>query len=91
MVEVIFIVLGLLGGLARALYGLFKAMNSKAAIQTRYFVLTLFVSAAIGGLLGQLFSNLDFRVAALAGYVGTDILENIVKTIVPKSLTLKNE
>jgi len=41
-------------------------------------MLTLLASAAIGGILGIVFGA-DAKVSALAGYVGTDILENIFK------------
>lgn len=83
-----FILVGILGGLVRALYGLLKAINEGIIVHKGYFIITLIISGFIGGLLGMVF-DMDFRVAALAGYVGTDILENIFKGALPKSLTLK--
>jgi len=83
-----FIAVGVLGGLVRALYGLLKAINEGIVVHKGYFIITLIISGFIGGLLGMVF-DMDFRVAALAGYVGTDILENIFKGALPKSLTLK--
>ena len=47
-------------------------------------------SLAIGGMLGVVF-NIDFRIAALAGYVGTDVLENVFKGVMPKSIILKKK
>jgi len=48
----------------------------------------LIVSGIIGGLLGIVF-NMDFRIAALAGYVGTDILDNIFKGTIGTKIILK--
>jgi len=69
---------GILGGLARALYGLLKATSKGREINLKYFLITLVVSGIIGGILGYIF-NMDYKIAALAGYVGTDILENVFK------------
>ena len=76
---------GLLGGLVRALYGLFKATATGLQVNKTHFVITLIVSAFIGGLLGFVFDS-DFRIAALAGYVGTDVLENIFKSSIGKNI-----
>ena len=79
MTEVfIFVAVGLLGGITRAIYGLLKALNNGIEINTLYFIITLIISGLIGGLLGLVF-DIDYKIAALAGYVGTDILENIFK------------
>ena len=84
----IFISVGILGGLARSSYGLLKALTAGLPISKGYFLITLLVAAAIGGLLGFVF-NIDLQIAALAGYVGTDILENIFKgTLGGKNITL---
>jgi hypothetical protein len=69
---------GFLGGLVRALYGLLKATTAGLEIHGWHFFITLVVSAGLGALLGIVFSS-DYRFAALAGYVGTDILENVFK------------
>ena len=83
-----FISLGILGGLVRALYGLLKAVSKGKLVNKNYFITTLIISAIIGGLLGFVF-NIDFKIAALAGYVGTDILENIFKGSIGKAILLK--
>ena len=78
-----FIAVGVLGGLVRALYGLLKAINEGILVNKGYFIITLITSGVIGGMLGVVF-NIDFRIATLAGYVGTDVLENVFKGVLPK-------
>jgi len=89
-VSVGFLLVGVLGGLVRALYGLLKAVNDGFVVNKGHFLITLIVSGFIGGLLGSLF-DMDIRVAALAGYVGTDVLENVFKGVAPKSLVLRKK
>ena len=85
-----FILVGVLGGLVRALYGLLKAVNNGIIVNKGYFIITLIVSAIIGGLLGIVF-NMDIKIAGLAGYVGTDILENVFTGLMPKSILLNKK
>ena len=85
-----FVAVGILGGLVRALYGLLKAINEGILVNKGYFIITLITSGVIGGMLGVVF-NIDFRIAALAGYVGTDVLENVFKGVLPKSIILKKK
>jgi len=85
-----FILVGVLGGLVRALYGLLKAVNNGIIVHKGYFIITLIVSGIIGGLLGAVF-NMDIKIAGLAGYVGTDILENIFTGLMPKSILLNKK
>ena len=80
--------LGLLGGFARALFGLLKAVGRGERVKPWLFGITLVTSLAIGAALG-LFMDVDYRLAAVAGYVGTDILESIVKTSMPGTITLE--
>ena len=49
--------------------------------------MTLFVSGLIGGMLGFVF-DIDYKIAALSGYVGTDILESVFKGSMGGNLTL---
>lgn len=74
----IFVGVGILGGFARACYGLLKAMTMGLEVNFRAFITTLVMAGVIGGLLGFVV-DMDLHVAALAGYVGTDFLENLVK------------
>jgi len=83
----IFIGVGILGGTARALYGLMKAVVKGKEINTKNFIITLIISGIIGGLLGFVF-DIDYKIAGLAGYVGTDLLENVFKGSMGGSIAL---
>jgi|TARA_Y100000310_G_scaffold153608_1_gene153020 hypothetical protein len=85
-----FVLLGILGGFVRALYGLLKAVNQGIMINKGYFFTSLIISGFIGGLLGYMI-DIDFRVAAMAGYVGTDILENVFVGALPSTITLRKK
>jgi len=87
LIDLSFILVGILGGLVRSLYGLLKAVNLGFKVNKGYFLVTLVISGLLGGILGAVF-NIDVKVAALAGYVGTDILENIFKGSMSKSIIL---
>lgn len=82
--------LGTLGGLVRALYGLLKATGQGLSVNKGYFFLTLVASAFIGGILGVVFGA-DYKVAALSGYVGTDLLENIFKGSIGRTLVSRKK
>ncbi len=89
MIEVInFILVGVLGGFVRSLYGLMKAVNRNEKISMGYFLLTILTAGVIGGILGSVFT-IDYKIAALAGYAGTDILENIFKATLEGSVFIK--
>ncbi len=89
MIEVInFILIGVLGGFVRALYGLMKAVNRNDKISAGYFLLTVISAGVIGGILGSVFT-IDYKIAALAGYAGTDVLENIFKATLEGSVFIK--
>ncbi len=75
--------LGAGGGLIRGLVGVYKAVKAKKKFKTDYFVLMLIVAILAGVLSGIIFS-FDYRVSLLAGYAGTDILENGYKLILRK-------
>ncbi|MEK6825462.1 MAG: hypothetical protein AABY00_01615 [Nanoarchaeota archaeon] len=80
-------ILGIIGGLARACYGLMRAVSSGQEVRPKYFLITVVLAAFFGALLGVLL-DVDTRIAALAGYVGTDILENFIPSVIPKSIKL---
>ena len=84
----IFILVGSLGGLVRALYGLMKAVNKSQQIKLNYFIITIVSAGIIGGTLGSVFTT-DYRITALAGYAGTDILENIFRGAIGETIVLK--
>ena len=83
-----FILVGVLGGLVRALYGLMKAVNRNDKISVSYFLTTIIISGIIGGILGSVFT-IDYKIAALAGYTGTDILENVFKAALEGSVFIR--
>ncbi|MEK6825745.1 MAG: hypothetical protein AABY00_03085 [Nanoarchaeota archaeon] len=88
-VTLLYLCLGGLGGLARALLGLAKAMARGERMKPLLFIISLIVSTIIGMLLGLFSENIDFHIALLAGYTGTDILENMFRTVIPKSVVFK--
>jgi len=71
--------LGGLGGLTRGVVGLLKALSLRRRIIWGYYIITVIVAAIIGVFVGVVF-NFDYRLALLAGYAGTDILEGIYKS-----------
>ena len=89
MLELInFILVGALGGFGRALYGLMKAVNRGEKISTGYFLLTTLTAGIIGGILGSVFT-IEYKLAALAGYAGTDVLENVFKATLEGSVFIR--
>ena len=77
------IALGLLGGLARACVGLLKAMRNDVKIVWSYTLTTIIASGIIGAAAGTLF-NSEASMSVIAGYVGTDLLENAYKIVLKK-------
>lgn len=71
--------LGGAGGLTRGVVGLLKALSLRRRILWGYYAITVAVAAIIGIFVGIIF-NFDYRLALLAGYAGTDILEGIYKS-----------
>jgi len=71
--------IGGLGGLARGVVGLLKALSLRRKILWGYYTITVFIAAIIGAFVGIIF-NFDYRLSLLAGYAGTDILEGIYKS-----------
>lgn len=72
---------GLIGGLIRALVGITKSSTftpEKFKFEWRYFAATIFVSAIVGVMSGIL-ADTDWRISLLAGYAGTDFLENLYR------------
>jgi len=77
------ILAGFVGGLVRGLVGISKKIrdkepDEKVEISRQYLAITLLSSGGIGLLVGVLVSE-DVRFALLAGYAGTDFLENAYK------------
>ena len=70
------------GGVIRGLVGISKQIRAspskKKIIRSDYFAVTLLASGGIGILVGA-FIAYDVRFALLAGYAGSDFLENLYK------------
>ena len=71
--------LGGIGGLTRGVVGLLKALSLRRRILWGYYAITVCVALIIGVFVGIIF-DFDYRLALLAGYAGTDILEGIYKS-----------
>jgi hypothetical protein len=71
--------IGGLGGLTRGVVGLLKALSLRRRILWGYYSITVIVATIIGAFVGIVF-NFDYRLALLAGYAGTDVLEGIYKS-----------
>lgn len=75
-------VAGFLGGLIRGLVGISKEMRAdpekKVNVRKDYIIITLLSSGGLG-LIAGVFIKGDVRFALLAGYAGTDFLDNLYK------------
>ena len=80
--------LGGIGGLTRGIIGLLKALSLRRRIMWGYYVITVVVAIIIGVFVGLIF-NFDWRLALLAGYAGTDILEGIYKSFAVQKVYVK--
>jgi fluoride ion exporter CrcB/FEX len=71
---------GLFGGVLRGLLGISKTLVTKKeeAINYQWFFLNITVAAVIGLLAATMMGG-DFRIALLAGYAGSDLLEGLFK------------
>ncbi len=73
---------GFIGGLIRGLVGITKHIRAspskKRKIRKDYMLLTLLTSGGVGLLTGVFIAD-DVKFALLAGYAGTDFLENLFK------------
>jgi fluoride ion exporter CrcB/FEX len=75
--------MGILGGAARACVGLIKASRTKTKIVWSKIFFSLVTSVIIGAATGLLFDS-DYKISLVAGYIGTDLLENSIKIITKK-------
>jgi len=91
LIMLIVIVCGFLGGIVRSLVGVVKhgVLLKKEKFKPRYFFLTIIISGIIGVFTSILVAN-DYRLALLAGYAGSDILEGLYKAQKLKIATIKH-
>lgn len=74
--------LGAAGGAVRGVVGIRKAINEGKEITFGYVFVTLLIAVIIGIFAGSVF-HFDIRITLLAGYAGTDLIENLIKGIIP--------
>jgi uncharacterized membrane protein YjgN (DUF898 family) len=87
--NLIFVVIGLLGGLIRGLVGFTKYLTSYKGVKFNwaYFGITIGVSGLVGGISGWIFNGIMGELAMnqfyafIAGYAGGDFLENSFRII----------
>lgn len=80
-IKLIHVITGLIGGLIRALVGITKSKTftpEKFKFEWKYIGFSLLVSGIVGMLSG-IIADGDWRFSLLAGYAGTDFLENLYK------------
>ena len=75
----LFAISGLFGGILRGLVGIAKSKSiEKGQFIPLYFGVTLGVSTLVG-LVAGILADQSWQLAFLAGYAGTDFLENLYK------------
>lgn len=74
-------VLGLIGGLFRGAYGIFRAWGKNKELYFGYAAGSWFFSGLCGAFTGLAFGTLALWAAPFAGFIGMDLLENLVKFI----------
>ncbi|MBU1136298.1 MAG: hypothetical protein KJ559_02205 [Nanoarchaeota archaeon] len=84
----VYALVGALGGLVRGMFGVMKAMSRDDNLNVLYLLATVIIATLIGAGLGFGFKG-DYRAAAIAGYVGTDILESVFKETMGRNIVLK--
>ena len=71
---------GMLGGLVRGLVGIAKHVGRrKESFKFRKLLFSLLTAILVGGVAG-IATNGDWRVAFLAGFAGSDVLDSLRKT-----------
>ncbi len=76
----IYILAGFLGGIIRGLVGFVKNKTIEKAdhFKSSYFVVTILIAGIVGATAGVL-ADTEWQVSFLAGYAGTDFIENLYK------------
>ncbi len=76
---------GMVGGLVRGLIGISKhVVRDKEPFHLPKLLFSLLLAVLVGSVAGALTEG-DWRVALLAGFAGTDVLESLCKTRLLKS------
>ncbi len=76
----VYILAGFLGGIIRGLVGFVKNKNIEKAdhFKPSYFIVTILIAGIVGTAAGVL-ADTEWQVSFLAGYAGTDFIENLYK------------
>lgn len=76
----IYILAGFLGGVIRGLVGFVKNKTIAKAdhFKPSYFLVTILIAGIVGAAAGAL-ADTEWQVSFLAGYAGTDFIENLYK------------
>ena len=76
----IYLIAGFLGGIVRGLVGFIKNKTLEKAnhFKPQYFLMTILISGIVGAAAGIL-ADTEWQVSFLAGYAGTDFIENLNK------------
>lgn len=72
--------LGLIGGLARAFFGLIKhyRFNNKTSFKPVYLLITIIGAGVVGSFTALLVST-NYFIPLIAGYAGIDLIESLIK------------
>ena len=72
---------GVVGGLVRGLVGVYKhVVRDKEKFELFKLLFSLLLAVVVGGVAGVLTEG-DWRVALLAGFAGSDLLESLSKSL----------
>lgn len=76
----IYLIAGFVGGIIRGLVGIVKNKTIEKAnhFRPQYFLITIAISGIVGAATGIL-ADTEWQVSFLAGYTGTDFIENLYK------------
>ena len=76
----IYLFAGFCGGIVRGLVGFVKNKTIEKAdhFKPSYFIITIFISGIVGAAAGIL-ADTEWQASFLAGYAGTDFIENLYK------------
>ena len=76
----LYLLSGFLGGIIRGLVGFVKNKTLEKAnhFKPSYFLITILISGIVGASAGIL-ADTEWQVSFLAGYAGTDFIENLYK------------
>lgn len=76
----IYILAGFMGGIIRGLVGFVKNKTIEKVdhFKPQYFLITVLISGVVGAAAGVL-ADTEWQVSFLAGYAGTDFIENLYK------------